>query len=96
MPHLLFPCCARWPVALNPSWSVEATGLDVYVNSSTRTRNLVGALTSTLTGALTKLYQGMNENGGERIHLRLRSSLDHSAFLDFEEVVGTMLHEYVY
>lgn len=37
----------------------------------------------------------MNINGGEKILLRLRSSQDESELLDVDEIVGTMLHEYL-
>ena len=37
--------------------------------------------------------QGYNKNRGELIALRLRSHHNHSAFLSWEHILGTMLHE---
>lgn len=52
-------------------------------------------------GALVEMYPdnarllGLNYNGGMQICLRLRHPSDRRRFLVFEEILDTMLHEYV-
>ena len=42
-----------------------------------------------------RVLLGLNENRGQKIFLRLRQPYDERQFLKLEDVVDTMLHEYV-
>lgn len=40
-----------------------------------------------------KIFQGMNVNRGWKVNLRLRPHYDDTQFLEYEDILGTLLHE---
>jgi hypothetical protein len=40
-----------------------------------------------------KFFQGMNVNRGWKVNLRLRPHYDETQFLEYEDILGTLLHE---